>query len=62
MKSNKGFLAFLLTGEKFTINLTLDQLYIVSHFSTAITCLGVDMFDFIHNSQAEWIAIVSNLV
>lgn len=62
MKSYKGFLSFLLTGEKFTINLTLDHLYMVSYFSTAITCLGVDMFDFIHNSQAKWIAIVSNLV
>lgn len=54
-------MAFLLIGEKFTINLTLDHLYMVSHFSTAIMCLGVDMFDFTHNSQAKWIAIESNL-
>ena len=33
----------------------------VSHFSTAIICLGVYMFDFTLKSQAEWIAIVSNL-
>lgn len=33
----------------------------VSHFSTAIMCLGVDMFDFTHNSQAKWIAVVSDL-
>lgn len=73
-RSSRGLLTFVVSGEKFTVNLIENHctwwvtslLLLLRHFLTLmfdnriIMCLGVDIIDFILNGQVEWVAL-SNL-